>query len=227
MRPRRACAVPEAREFSLTTVRRHRARVVLLDSSPGARRACEAGAHGEQLHRPRHGGRSRHRQHVGVRPTQGRPARRAERRGDRRHHRRDHRGGARGQADDRPHARRHHRDPTAQGRRDRRLRRHRADAALLHPAGAPAPLLRQAADGDLRAERDHPRGAAGGQGGRLPGRRPPGLHRRGADGGRDRRRAPGPPGHRQHGRRRRRRHHRGRRHLPRRHRHLAVGPHRG
>ena len=32
------------------------------------------------------------------------------------------------------------RDPAAQGRRHRRLRRHRADAAPLHPEGAPAPL---------------------------------------------------------------------------------------
>ena len=31
-------------------------------------------------------------------------------------------------------------DPPAQGRRHRRLRRHRADAAPLHPEGAPAPL---------------------------------------------------------------------------------------
>ena len=62
-------------------------------------------------------------------------------------------------------------------------------------------------------ERHHRRRAARGQGGRLPGRRPPGLHRRGADGRRDRRRAARPRGHRQHGRRRRRRHDRGRRHL--------------
>ena len=93
---------------------------------------------------------------------------------------------------------------------------------LLHPAGAPAPLLHQAADGHLRPERDHRRRAARGQGGRLPGRRPQGLHHRGADGRRDRRRAAGPPGHRQHGRRRRRRHHRGRRDLAGRRRHEPV-----
>ena len=62
-------------------------------------------------------------------------------------------------------------------------------------------------------ERHHRGRAARGQGGRLPGRRPPGLHHRGADGRRDRRRAARPRGHRQHGRRRRRRHHRGRRDL--------------
>ncbi len=43
-------------------------------------------------------------------------------------------------------------------------------------------------------ERHHRRRAARGQGGRLPGRRPPGLHRRGADGRRDRRRAARAPG---------------------------------
>ena len=181
-----------------------------------------AAAHGEQLHRPGHGRGPRHRQHPRLRARQGRPARRAQRRRAQRHDRRDPRRRPRGQADDRPHPRQHHRDPPAQGRRDRRLRGDRADAAVLHPAGAPAPLLRQAPDGHLRAERDHRRRAARGQGGRLPGRRPPGLHRRGADGRRDRRRAPGAPGHRQHGRRRRRRHHRGRRHLARRHRHQPL-----
>ena len=43
------------------------------------------------------------------------------------------------------------------------------------------------------------------------GRRPPGLHHRGADGRGDRRRAAGARADRQHGRRHRRRHHRGRR----------------
>ncbi len=54
--------------------------------------------------------------------------------------------------------------------------------------------------------------------------RPQGLHHRGADGRRDRRRAPGPRAHRQHGRRHRRWHHRGRRHLPRRHRDEPLHP---
>ena len=40
----------------------------------------------------------------------------------------------------------HRRGPAAQGRRDRRLRRHRAHAALLHPEGAPAQPPGQAAD---------------------------------------------------------------------------------
>ena len=54
----------------------------------------------------------------------------------------------------------------------RRLRRHRADAALLHPEGAPAPAPRQAAAGGGRAERDHRRGAKRGEGSRAPGRGP-------------------------------------------------------
>ena len=61
--------------------------------------------------------------------------------------------------------------------------------------------------------RHHRRRAARGQGRRLPGRRAPGLHHRGADGGGDRRRAAGARADRQHGRRHRRRHHRGRGHL--------------
>ncbi|CAA9373129.1 MAG: Rod shape-determining protein MreB, partial [uncultured Nocardioides sp.] len=181
---------------------------------------------GEQLHRPRHGRGPRDRQHPRLRPGQGRRARRAQCGGHQREHRRGARRGPRGQADDRSHPRQHHRHPPAQGRRHRRLRRHRADAALLHPAGAPAPLLRQAPHGHLRAQRDHRGGAARGEGGRLPGRRPPGLHRRGADGRGDRRRAARARGHRQHGGRRGWRHHRGRGDLPRRHRHEPLGAHR-
>ena len=50
------------------------------------------------------------------------------------------RGRGRGEAHARPHAGHDLRDPAAQGRRHRRLRRHRADAAPLHPEGAPASL---------------------------------------------------------------------------------------
>ena len=154
----------------------------------------------------------------------GHHARRAERGRAQRHHRRGPRRRPRGQADDRAYAGQHHRAAADEGRRDRRLRGDRADAAVLHPAGAPAPLLHQAADGDLRPQRHHRRRAARGQGGRLPGRRPQGLHHRGADGRRDRRRAPGPPGRRQHGRRRRRRHDRGGGDLPRRRGHQPLHP---
>ena len=184
------------------------------------------GTDGQQSHRPRHGGRPRYGEHPRLRPREGRPGRRAVRRRDERADPRDPRGRPRGQADDRPHPRRHHRHPAAQGRRDRRPRRDRGDAAALHPAGAQAALLRQAPDDHLRAERRDRGRAARGQGGRLPGWRPPRLHHRGADGRRDRRRAPGPRGHRQHGRRHRRRHHRGGRDLPRRAGHDAVGAHR-
>ena len=75
-----------------------------------------------------------------------------------------------------------------------------------------------------RAERDHRRGAERGQGGRPPGRRAPGLHHRGADGGGDRRGTADPRADRQHGRRHRRRHHRGGGDLAGRHRHLPVHP---
>ena len=114
----------------------------------------------------------------------------------------------------------------AEGRRHRRLRDLREDAALLHPPGAPAPL-RQAPHGHLRAVGHHRRRAAGRPGGRRVRRRPQaGLHHRRAHGRGHRRRPAGARAHRQHGGRHRRRHHRGRRHLARRHRHQGVDPHR-
>ena len=126
-----------------------------------------------------------------------------------------------GQADDRPDARSHPGHPPAEGRRDRRLRHLREDAPLLHPEGALAPLG-EAPHGDLRAVGDHRGRAAGGAGSGRVRRRPQArLHHRGADGRRDRRRAPGARAGRQHGRRHRRRHHRGRGHLARRHRRRA------
>ena len=79
-------------------------------------------------------------------------------------------------------------DPPAEGRRDRRLRRHGGDAAPLHPEGPPEPLGASARR-RLRALRRHRRGEARGRGGLPLGRRAPGLPDRGADGGRDRRRA--------------------------------------
>ena len=62
--------------------------------------------------------------------------------------------GHRGQADARPHAGHDLRHPAAEGRRDRRLRRHRGDAAPLHPEGAPEPLGASARR-RLRALRRH------------------------------------------------------------------------
>ena len=82
------------------------------------------------------------------------------------------------------------RHPAAEGRRDRRLRRDRGDAAPLHPEGAPEPLGAPARR-RLRALGRDRRREARGRGGVPVGRRAPGLPDRGADGGRDRRRAAG------------------------------------
>ena len=160
-----------------------------LITGPAARRgeahACEQPAHAG----PRHGRRSRHRQHAGLR---ARPRHRAERavgRGRQRPRRPSRRRRPRGQADDRPHAGPHPGHPPAEGRRHRRLRDLREDAAVLHPQGAPQPLG-QAPHGDLRAVGHHRRGAAGRAGGRRVRRRPQaGLHHRGAHGRGHRRRA--------------------------------------
>ena len=57
--------------------------------------------------------------------------------------------------------------------------------------GAPAPAPGQAAAGGGGAQRDHRRGAKRGEGSPAPGRGPPRVHHRGADGGRDRRRTAG------------------------------------
>ncbi len=149
------------------------------------------------------------------------------RRRDQRQHRRDPRGRPRGQADDRPHAGQHRRDPPAEGRRDRRLRGHREDAALLHPAGAPAGgtakprMVICVPSGITAVEQRAVQEAAGYQAGarRVYIIEEPMAAAIGA----------GLPVHepdRQHDRRHRRRHHRGRRHLARRHRHQPVRPHR-
>ena len=93
----------------------------------------------------------------------------------------------------------------AQGRRHRRLRRHRADAPALHPEGAPEPLRASARRRLRPVGCDRSREARGRRGDAL-GRRAPGLPDRGADGGGDRRRAPRRRADREHDRRHRRRH---------------------
>ena len=117
------------------------------------------------------------------------------------------------------------RHPAAEGRRDRRLRRDRGDAAPLHPEGAPEPLGASAGRGLRAVRRDRGREARG-RGGLPVRRRAPGVPDRGADGGRDRRGPAGRRAHGQHGRRHRRRHLRGRRDLPRRHRRRPDHPRR-
>ncbi len=113
------------------------------------------------------------------------------------------------------------RGAAAAGRRDRRLRRHRGDAALLRPQGAaPARRVHRPADRHLRPVRHHQRRAARGERVGLRGRRAAGAHHPRADGCRDRRRAAGQPAVRLDGRRHRRRHHRGRGPRARRHRRL-------
>ena len=117
------------------------------------------------------------------------------------------------------------RHPAAEGRRDRRLRRDRGDAAPLHPEGAPEPLGAPAGRRLRPLRRDRGREARG-RGGVPERRRPPGLPDRGADGGRDRRRPAGRRADGQHGRRHRRRHVRGRGDQPRRHRRQPDHPRR-
>ena len=118
------------------------------------------------LRRPRHGRRSRYRQHPRLRP---RPRHRALRAVGGRHrpsHRRGARRRRRGQAHARPHAGQHQCRAAAQRRRHRRLRRHRADAASLHPQGLPEPLGAPAR-GHLRALRASPASRS------APSKRPP------------------------------------------------------
>ena len=179
----------------------------------------------DRFRRTRHGRRPRDGEHAGLRPRPRHRALRAVRGGDRPTLRRGACGRRRGEADARPDARDDHRDPPAQGRRDRRLRRHRADAPPLHPEGAPEPL-RPPARRRLRPVRRHRGRAAGRRGGDALGRRAAGVPDRGADGRRDRGGPADRGADREHDRRRRRRHHRGRRDLARRDRRLPEPPRR-
>ena len=119
-----------------------------------------------RIARPRHGGRSRHREHARLRARSRRRARRAVGGRGQRARRSSARGRHRSEEDDRAHARAHPGDPSVEGRRDRRLRHLREDAPLLHPAGAPA-QVGEAAHGDLRAVGHHRRRAARGAGSRA------------------------------------------------------------
>ena len=119
------------------------------------------------------------------------------------------RGRRRGEADARAHARDDLRDPPAERRRDRRLRRHRTDAAALHPEGAPA-SLRASACRRVRSVGRHRRREASGRGSNAQRRRASGISDRGADGRRDRRRPSRCGADGEHDRRHRRRHDRGR-----------------
>ena len=179
----------------------------------------------DRLRRPRHGGRSGHGEHARVRARARDRAVRAERGGDRLAHRRSARGRHRGQAHARAHAGHDPGDPPAEGRRDRRLRRDRADAQALHPEGPPEPLGAPAR-GRVRALRGDRRGEARRRGGVPVGGRAHRLPDRGADGGGDRSGAAGGRADRLDGRGHRRRHLRGGGHLARRDRRLAVDPRR-
>ena len=142
-------------------------------AGPSASRCCRRRRLSSPLHanglfllphrhgRPRHGRRSRDRQHARLRARARHRAVRALGGGDRLAHRRGARRRHRGQAHARPHARHDPGDPPAQGRRDRRLRRDRADAAPLHPEGAPEPLGAPARGGLRALGRDRGREARG------------------------------------------------------------------
>ena len=175
--------------------------------------------------RARHGDRPRHRQYARVRGRQGHRRVRAVGRRRRRGHRRGPRGRRRGRADDRPHAGDDLGDAAAAPRRDRGLRGHRGDAALLHPQGDRPPHGPPAAD-RVRALGRHRGREARGRGGLARRGRAPRAPDRGTDRGGDRRRAGDRRADRADGRRRRRRDERDGGDLARGDRRLALGPRR-
>ena len=69
----------------LDAARRHRGRRPAFPTTASPGEHLRGIGHGEQLHRPGHGRGPRHRQHAGLRPRQGRAARRAQRRRAERH----------------------------------------------------------------------------------------------------------------------------------------------
>ena len=133
---------------------------------------------------------------------------------------------SRGEGDARPNAWQHRRDPADEGRRHRRLRDHRGDAPLLHPARPQPPHARASAHRDLRSALHHQRREARGSGVGAVRRRARGLSDRGADGGRHRCWSRRDRADRQHGRRHRRRHDRRRGDLALGDRHFPIDSHR-
>ena len=116
--------------------------------------------------------------------------------------------------------------PADEGRRDRRFRDHREDAAVFHQEDADREPVPQAAHRDRHPLRDHPGRAAGRARCRPARQGQRGFSDRAGHGRRHRRRPAHHRARRQHDRGYRRRHHRCRRHLPLRHRDRQVGAHR-
>ena len=183
--------------------------------------SCAARSAGVLLQRP--GDRSRHGQHLRLRPRAGHRAERAVDRRRQQRQRPDRSRRQRSQGDARPDARQHHRDPADARRRHRRLRRRREDARLLHQEGARPQALRPPARRHRRAVGDHAGRAPRRQGQRLPRQGERGAPGRRRHGGRDRRRPADHRSVRQHDRRHRRRHDRHRRDLAGRRRLQPVG----
>ena len=173
------------------------------------------------LQRPRD--RPRHREHADLRSRQGHCAGRALRGGHtpgkRPQRQEDHPGGRQGsKADARQDAGQHRRHPAHEGRRDRRLHGHRADAQAVHQESArQQAVLAQSAHHHLRALRLDAGGTPRDSRERHRCGGGAGLSDRGTDGRGNRCRSAGGRGHGIDGGGRRRRHHRSRRHLPRRH----------
>ena len=105
-----------------------------------------------RLHVGRHGDRSRHREHAGLRQGPRHRARRAERGRHRRYPRQEAGAGGRrgGQADARPDARQHPGHPAAARRRHRRFRGGGGNDQAFHPQGAQPARLRLADGHRLR-----------------------------------------------------------------------------
>ena len=196
-----------------------------LQSQQDYRSAQSTHGHAAQLRpvllRPCH--RSRHGQHLRLRPRAGHRPERAVGRRLQHGAQPDRSGRAQRQGNARAHAEQHGGDQAAARRGHRRLRRRRADAQRLHQAGQPAQHVGPAPRRHRRAGRDHAGRAARGAGEHAAGQGQRGLPDRRAGGGGDRRRPAHHRADRQHDRRHRRRHHRHRGHLDGRRRLQQVG----